>query len=246
MKTKRGNEISMFKQVLRKLLRHWAEQKRIFILPAAFMILMMTMISFSQLAMEIHAYTFIVNKAVENRNIENWIKIKKVEENLKNIQSECNTKKVNNHKKSTDEKSVNVNNSIVKNSYAGTSVLSFVKPLKGGITSSLYGDMVSRTARHLGHDWAVEIGTKVVASAKGVVDKAYYSTSYGYNVLINHGNGIKTRYAHLSKISVETGQTVKANQAIGLSGNTGDSTGPHLHFEIIVNGECCNPLNYIQ
>lgn len=236
----------MFKQILSRLLRHSVENKKIFVLPVVFMILMMTAISFSQIAMEIYAYTFIANKSVESRNIENLIEFKKTKEALINKQSEQNIKKVNNHKKNTDEKSIDVNKSNVENVYAKTSVFSFIKPLKGGTTSSLFGDTVSRKAKHMGHDWAVETGTKIVASSGGVVEKAYYSTSYGYNVLINHGNGIKTRYAHLSKLSVIAGQFVKQNQIIGFSGNTGDSTGPHLHFEFIVNGKYCNPLNYIQ
>lgn len=204
------------------------------------MILMMTAVSFSQIVMEIYAYTFITNKNVENVNLIEY----KIAQEVK--QREINVKKVNNLKKSTNEKSKNVNNQKVKKASSVSSVLSFVKPLKGGHTSSGFGDTVSRTAKHIGHDWAVKMGTKIFASESGVVDRAYYSTSYGYNVLINHGNGIKTRYAHLSEISVVEGQSVKKNQTIGFSGNTGDSTGPHLHFEVIVNGKCCNPLNYIQ
>lgn len=233
----------MFWQICKRLLRQWGENKKLVIIPVVFIILMMTAISFSQIIMEIYAYTFITNKNVENRNI---VEYKKAQEAMKAKQSVSNVKKVNNLNKSTDEKSRNVNSQKVRRASADSSVLSFVKPLKGGITSSEFGDTVSRTAKHIGHDWAVDTGTKIFASESGVVDRAYYSTSYGYNVLINHGNGIKTRYAHLSEISIIEGEYVKQNQPIGFSGNTGDSTGPHLHFEVIVNGKCCNPLYYIQ
>lgn len=236
----------MFKQLFSKRLMSCINNKKMFTVTVVFMILMMISICFSQVAMEIYAYTLIANKIVENKKIEKLIELKNTEKTLRNKQSKKNTKKVNNNTKSTDEKNVNNNNSNVKKTYIDSSVLSFIKPLKGGMTSSYYGDTASRATKHQGHDWAVENGTKIFASEKGMVDKAYYSTSYGYNVLINHGNGIKTRYAHLSKLIVKKGQYVKQGQRIGLSGNTGDSTGPHLHFEVIVNGECCNPVEYIK
>ena len=106
--------------------------------------------------------------------------------------------------------------------------------------------MIDRRATHLGHDWAVVVGTSVCAAADGTVEKAYLSDSYGYNILVNHGNGLKTRYAHLSKILINLGDTVEQGRIIGLSGNTGDSTGPHLHFEVIQNDKHVNPLNFLE
>ena len=125
-------------------------------------------------------------------------------------------------------------------------MLFFIKPIKGGITSSYFGDVVDRNACHKGHDWAVPVGTKVYGAEAGIVELAYYSESYGYNVLINHGNFVETRYAHMSELNVEKGQKVSRGQVIGLSGNTGDSTGPHLHFEVIINGKKVNPVNYVK
>lgn len=205
--------------------------KKILVVPIVFMILMMTIIIFSQMAMEIYAYNYVAGKNIEKINIsylEKYVSDKYVSD-----------------KKITDEQtkeSVTEQQGITEVS----SVISFIMPVKGGVTTSVYGDMVSRSSKHLGHDWAVNIGTKVVASADGVVEMAYYSDSYGYNVLVNHGNGIKTRYAHLSELKVTSGQYVKQNQIIGLSGSTGESTGPHLHFEIIKNGKKVNPMGYLN
>ncbi len=94
---------------------------------------------------------------------------------------------------------------------------------------------------------AIDIGAKyntVYASRAGVVVTAEYSSSYGYYMVIAHKNGIETLYAHLSKMYYAEGTVVKAGQAIGVSGNSGWSTGAHLHFEIRVNGNPVNPLNY--
>ena len=89
-------------------------------------------------------------------------------------------------------------------------------------------------------------GNRGKAAKEGRVTLAYYSESYGYNVLINHGDLVETRYAHMSELKVEKGQKVSRGQVIGLSGNTGDSTGPHLHFEVIINGKKVNPVNYVK
>lgn len=83
----------------------------------------------------------------------------------------------------------------------------------------------------------------VYAARAGTVTTAKYSTSYGYYIVISHGNGVQTLYAHLSKIVVKVGQVVRAREKIAVSGNTGWSTGPHLHFEIILNGTKVNPLS---
>ncbi len=102
------------------------------------------------------------------------------------------------------------------------------------------------------HWWAIDcpadIGSGVAASASGVVEVADangYNGGYGKTIVINHGNGWETRYAHLSALNVEPGQRVSTGQIIAASGNTGHSTGPHLHFEITKNGQRLNPGNYV-
>lgn len=98
--------------------------------------------------------------------------------------------------------------------------------------------------RHEGIDFSGPVGTQIVATGNGtvVVDKAV--TGYGLQVMVDHGFGYKTRYAHLSKILVTPGQEVKRGQVIGLMGNTGRSTGPHLHYEVLHRGKPVNPISY--
>jgi murein DD-endopeptidase MepM/ murein hydrolase activator NlpD len=99
--------------------------------------------------------------------------------------------------------------------------------------------------QHKGLDIGVVTGTSVCAAAAGEVLRAETIGTYGKCIIIDHGNGQETRYAHLSEILVEPGDTVSAGQEIGLSGNTGNSTGPHLHFEIRVDGEAIDPLRLL-
>ncbi len=124
----------------------------------------------------------------------------------------------------------------------------YVKPISGGRLSSGFGrrnaPKKGASSYHKGVDWAVPTGTAVVASCGGTVVKAGWSSGYGYCVYINHPDGRQTRYAHLSKVLVSVGQNVSQGQRIALSGNTGVSTGPHLHFEMLINGTQVNPLNY--
>ena len=100
-------------------------------------------------------------------------------------------------------------------------------------------------AGHTGMDIGAPMGSYVLAANSGVVSKATYSNSYGNLVMINHGNGISTAYAHGSEILVEEGQEVNRGDIIMKVGSTGWSTGPHLHFEIIVNGTKIDPYPYV-
>lgn len=97
---------------------------------------------------------------------------------------------------------------------------------------------------HEGMDFACDIGTPVYATGDGTVTAAGWHSGYGNRIDINHGFGYTTRYAHLSKISVRTGQEVKRGDLIGYSGNTGKSTGPHLHYEVRLKDVPQNPVNY--
>lgn len=102
------------------------------------------------------------------------------------------------------------------------------------------------TKFHSGVDVAAYSGSTLSAAADGTVTIAEYSSSYGNYVVIYHSNGTTTLYAHLSKMAVSAGDTVKLGQTIGYVGSTGNSTGPHLHFEVRVNGSCVDPLKYFK
>lgn len=98
---------------------------------------------------------------------------------------------------------------------------------------------------HSGIDIGASTGTPIYATAKGVVNFAGYQSGYGYVVFINHGYGYSTTYAHMSKFVVKRGQAVQKGQLIGYVGSTGRSTGPHLHYEVRINGRTQNPMNYL-
>ncbi len=115
-------------------------------------------------------------------------------------------------------------------------------PVSGSITQRFY-------ARHPGIDIAAPKGTPVKAADAGFVIMAGWDNervSYGFEILINHGNGYVTRYAHLSAMNVDVGDSVKKGQVIGRVGSTGNSTGPHLHFEIMKGGGRYNPFSYLH
>ena len=98
---------------------------------------------------------------------------------------------------------------------------------------------------HAGTDFGVDEGTPVHAADCGVVVEAGWVSGYGYTVIIDHGNGMSTLYAHNSEVAVSPGQTVSKGQVVSYSGNTGGSTGPHLHFEVRINGEPTDPMGYL-
>ena len=119
----------------------------------------------------------------------------------------------------------------------------------GTLRTPLYGYVVTQNfwAYHNGVDLAAPIGTPVYAADAGrVIWSGWDNTGYGYMVLIDHGNGYRTRYGHLSWIFPNYGDYVGKGEQIGKVGSTGRSTGPHLHFEVIVNGIARNPFNYIR
>ncbi len=124
----------------------------------------------------------------------------------------------------------------------------YIKPLSGGRQTSGYGYRKAPTkgasTNHRAIDWATPTGTAIWASSGGTVSVAGWQSGYGYVIYINHPDGNQTRYGHLSKILVSVGQKVKQGEKIALSGNTGRSTGPHLHFELRVGGTPVNPYNY--
>jgi murein DD-endopeptidase MepM/ murein hydrolase activator NlpD len=122
------------------------------------------------------------------------------------------------------------------------SAAGFVWPVHGVLTSS-FGWRWGRM--HEGIDLAVPSGTPVVASAAGTVIVAGWMGGYGNLVVIDHGNGLATAYGHNTSVAVSYGQTVAQGQLISYSGSTGHSTGPHVHFEVRVNGAPVDPLGYL-
>lgn len=115
-------------------------------------------------------------------------------------------------------------------------------PVSGPVTSS-YGVRWGRM--HEGIDIAVGEGTPVHAAAAGTVIYAGWMGGYGNLVVVDHGNGLSTAYAHNSSLAVAVGQSVAAGEVVSYSGNTGNSTGPHVHFEVRMNGSAVDPLGYL-
>ena len=121
-------------------------------------------------------------------------------------------------------------------------------PVRGAVNSE-YGARVSPWSQaaefHAGLDIRAEKGTPVHAPASGVVSLAGPNAEYGLSVVLDHGNDIRSLYGHLSHVGVKLGERVERGAEIGLTGNTGRSSGPHLHYEILVKGKAVNPRAYI-
>lgn len=121
-------------------------------------------------------------------------------------------------------------------------------PVRGWLTSDFgprFSPFTETTQMHEGLDVAGPIGTPIKAPAAGVVVRAGANGSYGQFVALDHGYGVQTRYGHLNTIQVKVGQRVKRHQPIATLGNSGRSTGPHVHYEVIVGGVPVNPAKYI-
>ena len=137
------------------------------------------------------------------------------------------------------------------NTYAKSVASSYTRPNLGvSLSSPISGTITSRFGErgggHTGLDIAGSTGTSIRAAAAGTVVYAKHTgTGYGLCVKISHGNGVETLYAHCSSIYVKAGQHVSQGQSIAARGSTGNSTGPHLHFEVRKNGTALNPQNYV-
>jgi len=124
------------------------------------------------------------------------------------------------------------------------------QPLADALVGSRYGSRIDpftgRRVAHEGLDFAAPVGAPILAAAAGVVVVAGRHPGYGNQVDVDHGNGLVTRYAHASKLEVAEGEIVKQGQKIAEVGSTGRSTGPHLHFEVRVDGAPRDPLPYLR
>ncbi len=129
-------------------------------------------------------------------------------------------------------------------------VLPNSSPIRAAFNSSSYGWRIDpfngRKAFHEGLDFSAETGTTIFAAAGGIVTAAESMPDYGKIVIIAHGSGLETRYGHTSKLLVKVGERVKKGQAVAEVGNTGRSTGPHLHYEIRLNGNALDPRKYLN
>ncbi|MCB1498517.1 MAG: peptidoglycan DD-metalloendopeptidase family protein [Bauldia sp.] len=128
--------------------------------------------------------------------------------------------------------------------------LPLTTPMSRGSITSRFGMRTDpfrrRPAMHTGIDFRAPTGQPARATAGGKIISAGYNRGYGNMVEIDHGNGLTTRFAHLSKIQVKKGQTVAKGDTVGQTGSTGRSTGPHLHYEIRVNGRAIDPMTFIR
>lgn len=130
-------------------------------------------------------------------------------------------------------------------------VVPYRKPVVGALDlSSGFGyrsdPFLGRPAMHSGLDFRGDTGDPVRATAAGTVDSAGWSGGYGRMIEIDHGNGLSTRYGHLSEIKVKAGERIQPGQVIGAIGSTGRSTGPHLHYETRINGTAVNPQKFLR
>lgn len=173
----------------------------------------------------------IVEKYTENKN---EVTTKEDTVAKEEIQTKIEEQKNNEKAENNDSNITNIN---------GIQVATL--PVTGTITSRYGESSRLRKSTHTGLDIACVTGTSIKVVADGVVESAEYTGSYGNLVKINHGNGIETWYGHTSKMFVTKGQEVKAGDIIAAVGSTGNSTGPHLHFEIRINGNTVNPQNYL-
>jgi len=123
-------------------------------------------------------------------------------------------------------------------------------PLAGLVMTSEFGmrlhPVTGRRARHKGIDLAAPTGTPVYATGDGLVSRASWFSTYGLYVSIEHGDKIQTRFAHMSRLNVAEGQRVRKGDVIGYVGSTGRSTGPHLHYEVRIDGSAVNPVPYMN
>lgn len=138
-----------------------------------------------------------------------------------------------------------VNTALTTSSAKASLGISLIRPVSGIITSRFGVGSSIRRSSHTGLDIATSTGTPIQAAASGTVTFSGYKGSYGNMIVITHGNGVQTYYGHCSKLYVSAGTSVSQGQTIATVGSTGNSTGPHLHLEVRVNGVAYNPQNYL-
>lgn len=191
-------------------------------------------------------------KEKDSNNIDSLMIIEKYETEIKDFTAKEDAiaklyekkivKKVTVSKKSSGSVNTSINIGSGKASLGG---ITLIKPISGTITSRFGARSSVRSSVHTGLDIAASTGTAIKAAASGTVTFVGYKGSYGNMVVITHENGVQTYYAHCNSLCVSNGTYVTQGQKIATVGSTGNSTGPHLHLEVRVNGVAYNPQNYV-
>ena len=199
-------------------------------------------------------------KEKNSSNIENMSIVEKYEVELKDLVSTEDAisklyvqpaqkitvaKKATNTSTSKYAASGSVNTAGTTSSAKANLGIALIRPVSGTITSRFGVGSRIRRSSHTGLDIATSTGTPIAAAASGTVTFSGYKGSYGNMLVISHGNGVQTYYGHCSKLYVSAGTQVSQGEIIGAVGSTGNSTGPHLHLEVRVNGVAYNPQNYV-
>lgn len=179
----------------------------------------------------------------EEQAVASLYKEKQVENTVTQVASSKNSGTKVASKSSGSSSSFSTSSNISKSSVSLG--ISLIKPITGTITSRFGSVSSIRSGAHTGLDIGAPSGSAVKASADGKVIWAGYKGSLGNLVVVSHSNGVQTYYGHCSKIYVSAGQSVSQGQTISAVGSTGNSTGPHLHFEIRLNGVAYNPQKYV-
>lgn len=178
----------------------------------------------------------------DNANLKDYIN------NLINQKKSVNSDSINNKSNTSSNESSSTSNGGSSETKTNSSS-GFMRPAPGGVTDP-FGPRIhpvtGKRSVHKGADLGAPYGTPILASKSGTVVEAGWNTAYGNMVIIDHGDGTSTLYGHSSRLAVQAGQHVSQGQVIAYVGSTGYSTGPHLHFGIMINGEWVNPMNYIS
>ncbi len=177
----------------------------------------------------------IVKTYTNSKEAVNSVEIATVSQNLKNILTETTKKKTTETKTASSKKSDTINGIRIA-----------VTPVQGRISSRYGSNSSVRNHTHTGLDIAATSGTPIKAAADGTITFSGTKSGYGKIIIIDHGNGVETYYGHCSKLYKKSGEYVSAGDVIAAVGSTGNSTGPHLHFEIRLNGKYVNPQNYLK
>ncbi len=187
------------------------------------------------------------NKSADDKPLKNTEKVIEVELAVENKTKEKETEQLRTEKDRAEQNKKNsaaqAKASEVKETEE-TDTCEMVDPLDSMVVTSEFGPRWGR--QHEGMDLGVPEGTPIYAAMSGTVTFAEYTEGFGNLVIIEHEEGLETYYAHCSRLDVTCGQEVEAEQQIAAAGSTGNSTGPHLHFEVHVDGVACDPSEWLD